>query len=584
MRTLIRRVEHARRCMVFEGASRTLAPCLLALCLLALCLLVLLPHAVMRAQDFSEHAQPFTLTGSLITAGEHYDIPGLDTHRPKNTARLYFNPTLSIYGLQLPFSFILSTQERSFNQPFNQFGVSPTYRWLTLHAGYRSLRYSEFTLNDAVLYGGGAEVNTERFRARAIYGRIRRAVEEDTVTGVLAAYQRMGVATSVGVGDKDTYLDLNVLYGWDDSTSLTTPRVLSEIRPMENVVGGLNGRLPLFAGRVVLDAEFAGSFMTRDTDQPEVENDDVPTPLITETRYSSRLCYAWRGGASYNADLWALRLEYARVEPEYETMGAIHTQNDYEDVTIKPQFRLADGSLRAAGSIGWRHDNLFDDRQYTTNRVIGSANLNWSPSPLFNVDGSYSNYSMSSAAGSIPVNDSTRLDNVSASWSLSPRLAITGDRTQHFLMLLLSRQVFADENLLTGATSDNDVLTALLGYNLGFATGYGFSASFLFTEVHTAFVTNIVRGLTVESSRAFFDNALNASLSYAINFTRASSESATDTQHLVTLNTRYRLSRFDTIEFRYQYNTYHAVDPARRSYAGSIVRLQYNRGFSFGTN
>ncbi len=545
--------------------------------------LVSLPLQDAAAQDLSaEDIRPFTLTGTLITAGEHYDIPDLDTRRPKNSARLYFNPTLSIYGLQLPFSFLLSTQERSYNQPFNQFGVSPTYRWLTLHAGYRSLRFSEFTLNDAVILGGGAEVQQDMFRVRGIYGRIRRAVEEDTADAILAVYRRMGWAVGGGIGTKDTYINLNLLHAWDDSTSLTRPHQMTELHPAENVTAGLDGRLPIDGGRVVLDAEIAGSVLTRDMDQPVIENAEVPSAVLTETRYSSRFNLALRTGATYNAELWAFRLEYARVEPEYETMGAIHTQNDYEDITVKPMFRLPDGSLRASGSLGWRHDNLFDDRLYTIDRIIGSASLNWMPDPIFNIDGNYSNYTMASAAGALPVNDSTRLDNVSESWSLSPRLALTGTNTQHFLMLLLSRQIFTDENLLTGASSDNDVLTVLLSYTLGFASGYGFSGSFLFTEVHTAFLTNIVRGLTVEANRSFFSNALNTSLSYAINLTRASSESETDTQHLLTLALRYRLSRLDAMDFRYQFNSYHAVDPSRRSYEGNVLRLQYTRSFAFG--
>ena len=47
---------------------------------------------------------PFSLTGNLITAAENYSMPGLQTQRPVNTARLYFNPTLTLYDVQLPFS------------------------------------------------------------------------------------------------------------------------------------------------------------------------------------------------------------------------------------------------------------------------------------------------------------------------------------------------------------------------------------------------------------------------------------------------------------------------------------------------
>jgi hypothetical protein len=101
-----------------------------------------------------------------------------------NSARLYFNPTLSLYGVELPFSFVLSTTERSFNQPFNQFGVSPRYEWLTLHGGYRSMFVSEYTLSDAVILGGGAEVDGEWFHLRGMCGRFRRSVDEEIDGGV----------------------------------------------------------------------------------------------------------------------------------------------------------------------------------------------------------------------------------------------------------------------------------------------------------------------------------------------------------------------------------------------------------------
>ena len=86
---------------------------------------------------------------------------------------------------------------------------------------------------------------------------------------------------------------------------------MANVRPAENVVGGLNGRLPLDNGRIVVDAEFAASMFTRDTDQPVVEDKDIPSAIVAETRYSSRLNYAWRSGVSYNEDLWSLRLEYS---------------------------------------------------------------------------------------------------------------------------------------------------------------------------------------------------------------------------------------------------------------------------------
>lgn len=205
---------------------------------------------------------------------------------------------------------------------------------------------------------------------------------------------------------------------------------------------------------------------------------------LYDTHLSTRLNFAFRLGGTYFADLWSLRLQYARVEPEYETMGAIYTQSDIEDITIAPTMRLADGTLRFNASLGFRHDNLFDDRIATTSRVIGSANVNWMPAPSFGLDAQYSNYSMSSSAGSLPVNDSTRIQNVSESYSLTPRYTVTTGSMQYFFMLFLTRQNYSDENILTGAASDNNVFTAVLSAIMSMQSGLGFSAAWSGTTTY----------------------------------------------------------------------------------------------------
>lgn len=63
-------------------------------------------------------------------------------------------PVLSLYGMQIPVSFVIGRQQSSFTQPFNQFELSPSYKWVTVHAGYRNLTFSPYTLTGAC-HGGG---------------------------------------------------------------------------------------------------------------------------------------------------------------------------------------------------------------------------------------------------------------------------------------------------------------------------------------------------------------------------------------------------------------------------------------------
>ncbi len=541
--------------------------------------------ASISAQDLSNpDIRPVTLTGSLSAAGENYSIPGMQTNRPVNTAWLYFNPTLTIYEVQLPFNFVFSTTERSYNQPFNQFGVSPRYKWFTAHAGYRTLSFSDFTLSDILILGGGAEIKGDWFHLSGIYGRFKRSVEEDTVRNILPVYRRMGWAVSAGMGGAENFFDLNLLHAWDDSSSLDKPVVKSRVFPEENLVLGIRGRIVFLEG-AAFEGELAGSVYTRDQTLANVENPDITafSSGVYDVKLSTRFNLAMKFAGVYQTEGYGVRLEYARVEPEYQSMGATYTENDRQDITIAPSVQLFEASLRVSGSVGFRSDNLYDDRAYTTNRIITSANINWAPSTDFGIDGQYSNYSMSNSSATFTVNDSTRVENVTESYSLAPRYLLIGDAIQHFMTLFVTKQAYADRNVLTGQTGSNNVLTTVLSYVGSLRSGVNFSAALQFIEVRTSFLTNIIRGITLGVGRSFFENTLSTNLSYSLNLTKASSESDTDTQHLLTLTGLYRLSANDAFDLRLQWNSYDAVNTLRQSYSGTTTRLQYTRTFAFGT-
>ena len=123
--------------------------------------LLLASGPALRAHDVASLAsqKPVTLTGTLDLRTMFYDYTGalVPRRRPASFV-LSGNPTLSIYGVAILLSFVVSEQQRSVRQPFNQFGLSPTYKWLTVHAGYRNLTWSSFTLAGHTILGAGFEV------------------------------------------------------------------------------------------------------------------------------------------------------------------------------------------------------------------------------------------------------------------------------------------------------------------------------------------------------------------------------------------------------------------------------------------
>src|SRR5690606_11056010 len=105
----------------------------LFLCLLIACVGVIAP---LYGQDLSslKGQQPFGFHGGLELRGIYYHANGIANRREPFTYLLSGSPTISLYGWSIPFSFAVSKDERSFRQPFNQFGMSPRYKWMTLHA------------------------------------------------------------------------------------------------------------------------------------------------------------------------------------------------------------------------------------------------------------------------------------------------------------------------------------------------------------------------------------------------------------------------------------------------------------------
>src|SRR5687767_2715688 len=115
-------------------------------------ILLLLLSGVLTGRSFAQDvekmlgAKPVAFSGGLNVTSIFYNAKGIPNRYLPFNYVITGSPVLSIYGFQVPVTFTIGKQQSSFTQPFNQFGLSPTYKWVTLHAGYRNLFFSPYTL------------------------------------------------------------------------------------------------------------------------------------------------------------------------------------------------------------------------------------------------------------------------------------------------------------------------------------------------------------------------------------------------------------------------------------------------------
>ena len=432
------------------------------------------------------------------------------------------SPVLSLYGIEIPIYFSLSRQQSSFIQPFNQFGLSPHYKWITVHAGYRNLQYSPFTLAGHTFLGGGVDLHPGKWRVSGMYGRFNKATVLDTLQGIYIenfSFRRTGYAVKLGYGTADRYIDLIALRAKDDAGSAPLTEKIwldsMKITPAENLVSGYQMRYTFLEGKLMFESDGAFSVYTGDarpgniTDSSSVESLTSLDGLMT-INYSTEVYAAFQASATYRLKLMSLKFQYRYVEPGYRSMGAYFLNNDLENWTINPSLILGKGNIRFTGSLGFQRDNLQDLKRATSRRVIGAANLTAELSENIGVDLSYTNFSNTQRARTVRFADSLRVAQSTQNLSISPRYIKTTPLHTHSVMLSFNFNKFEELNAqrtLEGTGSDIVTQTYFATYQIGFLA----SRSSLFATLNYARLGNDLikdqnSGITIGGTKSLASN------------------------------------------------------------------------------
>ncbi len=343
-------------------------------------------------------AKSIKIHGGIRLANTYYAASGINPRRDLFQWLMHANLNISVGGFSIPFSATFSEGNKEFNLPSFLFaGLSPTYKWATVHVGDRVMNFSKYSLSNHNFFGGGVELNPGNFRFGAMYGRLKRAVAEDLVNlqAIDPSYRRMGTGFNTGFDDGNNKLMLSVFKAWDDETSIPIVPQETEVLPADNAIISLTGRKAI-GKSLSFSGEFARSAYNRDMRSAPVPNNEKTAfnqvfGLFKPTT-SAVYANAYNLKGNYRIKKTNFGLAYERIDPGYITMGSLYFDNDIERYTANMMTRLYKDKVSLSVNGGIERNDL-DGEELTTNlRGIGSVNLGYRHNDRLNFSLSYSNF------------------------------------------------------------------------------------------------------------------------------------------------------------------------------------------------
>lgn len=293
------------------------------------------------------------------------------------------NVNTSLYGFSVPLSFTWSNRQWTYTQPFNQFSLSPSYKWVTAHMGWSSMSFSPYSLNGHSFAGGGVELApNDKFKFSAMYGRLLKANAGDTIQNFDPQYRRMGNGYKVSYTTSIGEIGMHLFYGSDDSDKPVDYIDSLGITPMDNMVIGTTFALrPI--NRLSVLGEISLSSLSSDKRISKATDWDG----AATHRY-----HAIKTNINYSTPIGSVGAGVEYVEPGYNTLGSYYMVNDFVNYTINLATSLAQGKVSAVANVGLRENNLNNKAETDQTDVVQNYNISFTPTSNLSFNANYSNF------------------------------------------------------------------------------------------------------------------------------------------------------------------------------------------------
>lgn len=509
--------------------------------------------------------------------------------------RLNAGLTFDILGIKAPFNAAFSNRNSLYNLPsYSFYGISPSYKWITLHAGDRSISFSPYSLSGVNFRGGGIELRPGKFYLAAMRGRLRRARLQDagSIQDIEGAYRRIGSGLKLGFDNqKGSSLTTSIFSSADELT--IDPNQLDTsllARPERNMVLTVSASHEL-SEFLSVQGEWGRSVLTRDDRSPLLNDPSGQVTLfgLFDPKTTTTAANAFKTRITLSPKFGKLNLQYERVAPEYRTHGALFFQNDLENFTGGISAPLFDNKLMLSANLGLQRNDLDNSSASNNNRFIGSLNLSYTVSDRINTSFGFSNFTTTNRYKAIAVNnllvDSIVLAQTQQSFdgSASVLLDAKGENALVFSGSYQRAALIRDDVLDTDQVSRFAMLLVSYARQVEGAKG-SFSGSLLFHRNATVDLTISTIGPNVGYNRKIFTDKGNLSFqagyqlaltSFGANFPGI--EDATTGVFQSSLGSSYKLGKKQTFNLSVTF-----VNSGGTEARPGFTDLQINGGWGIG--
>jgi hypothetical protein len=527
-----------------------------------------------------KNTKPITLQGSISTKSSFYNASGISQRQDPFSYGLDANATLSFYGVSMPFSFTWYDNNKNYSHPFNQFGLSPQYKWITAHFGYRNVNFSEYTLNGHTFLGAGIEMNPGNWRLGFLYGKFSDKSDYDPYKAKeIPQLTRKGWALKAGYGTDRSFIDFSLLRIGDNESEYNSNNTTPDPdlpTPQQNCAMGLHGKLTI--KDLTWETEGGISVYT-DNSLNSAQNtnknlwlnisDAFITINQTSHYYSAiRSNVKWKISKTFTSGV-----EYRRIAPDYKSMGAYFFNNDVENFTYNQSVFLFQNKVIFRGNLGLQHDNLGNSKKFTSKRTVGSANMSYQVSNVFGFDAGYSNFTTNQKAGTSVIIDSLRLYQVNENYTFTPRLTFVNANRSHTIMLVCNLMMLDDKNKKTASQTETNTSVFNLTYALGLIpskTNFVFSLNY--THLDNNLYKNTLSGVTAGVNKVMANNKLVVSWNNSFMLNKINSSNGFVFNTMGSANYRFLKNNSISLNFYFIHNNSGSgsTTPSYNEYKGDL--------------